>query len=146
MRWGHHCLNIDICYQIIKFQRNKNGSTKAVLSTQERLQIISIWENQTTNRPVTKRAIGRMYGVSEGAIRLLLKRKSYWKTYVGLDGELTVPKNFDLAEHLSQNPHARVQGLHVKPNDPSLNFPSILSGSENLDNSSLDFRIERNLI
>ena len=121
--------------------RNKNGSTKAVLSTQERLQIISIWENQTSTRPVTKRAIGRMYGVSEGAIRLLLKRKEYWKTYVGLDADSPVPKNFDLADHLSRNPQARIQAMHLKPNDTSISFPISAPTTQNIEHPALEFKM-----
>ena len=74
-------------------QRNKHCNNKSVLSPTDRLQIICIWENQTKNCPITKASIARTFGVTEGAIRQLLKRKDYWKNFVGLDVNSPVPTN-----------------------------------------------------
>ena len=79
-------------YYVI-IQRNKQCNNKSVLSPTDRLQIICIWENQTKNCPITKASIARTFGVTEGAIRQLLKRKEYWKNFVGLDVNSPVPTN-----------------------------------------------------
>jgi len=57
---------------------------KKPLTPMERLEIISIWENQTENEPVSKAHLGRLYGITEGSIRKLLKKTNYWKSYAGL--------------------------------------------------------------
>ena len=64
-----------------------------MLTPSDRLQIISLWENQTEKDKISKASIGRLFGVTEGSIRKILKKSNYWKNYAGLDTDKIIPKN-----------------------------------------------------
>ena len=67
------------------------SNNQQVLSPMDRLQIISSWENQTKNSPITKASIARTFCVDASTIRRTLKKKNYWKEFAGLDINSPVP-------------------------------------------------------
>lgn len=86
---------VESCNQFLHSLKNRSraGTNKSVLTPIDRLEIISIWENQTPERPESRASIARRYGVTRECVRQLLKKKDHWKKLAGVDLDKPIPES-----------------------------------------------------